>query len=452
MNQIDELLPFDRIVKEFITRNSLITGDSPVIIGLSGGADSVALTMVLHRLGFACRAAHCNFHLRGEESDRDEHFVRQFTSSLDIELDTVNFDVKKYIAEAKRPTSLEMACRELRYDWFRKLRLKFNAQAVAIAHNADDNIETVLLNMLRGTGITGLRGMLPLNNDAVIRPLLSVYRQEIEAYLEALGISFVTDSTNLESEFSRNKLRNKVLPVMFSLFPYGKKGMTNTLSLMRQANEFYTASINDRKSGVFLADTETDIEIDIKTLRSMPNARLLLYEWLHPQGLSMEQIFEIIEGPMQSGNRFFCKNGYFLMDRGILRFIAYENNNSDLPPFDHLFSIESYSGNILEIDKSGMTAYFDSAVIDKNELTYRFWKQGDRMKPFGMKGSKKLSDIFSDAKIPLNKKKHIPLLVDPNDEILWIPGIRASRIAQVSEKTTAYISIHYIGPKNFNTF
>lgn len=452
MNQTDEPLPFERNVKDFITRNSLIRGDSPVIIGLSGGADSVALTMVLHRLGFACRAAHCNFHLRGEESDRDEHFVRQFTSSLDIELDIVHFDVNKYIAEAKRPTSLEMACRELRYDWFRKLRLKFNAQAVAIAHNADDNIETVLLNMLRGTGITGLRGMLPLNNDSVIRPLLSVYRQEIEAYLEALGIGFVSDSTNLESEFNRNKLRNKVLPVLFNLFPDGKKGMTNTLSLMRQANEFYIDSINDRKRDVFLADTKTDIEIDIKTLRSMPNARLLLYEWLHPHGLSMEQIFEIIEGPMQSGKRFFCKNGYFLIDRGILRFIPSENNNSDLPSFDHLFSIKSHSGNSLDVDKSGMTAYFDSALIDKNGLTYRFWKRGDRMKPFGMKGSKKLSDIFSDAKIPLNIKPRIPLLVDTNDEILWIPGLRASRMAQVSEKTAAYISVHYIGPKKINTF
>lgn len=452
MNQTDEPLPFERKVKEFITRNSLIRSDSPVIIGLSGGADSVALTMVLHRLGFACRAAHCNFHLRGEESDRDEHFVRQLTSSLDIELDTVHFDVKKYIAEAKRPTSLEMACRELRYDWFRELRHNFNAQAVAIAHNADDNIETVLLNMLRGTGITGLRGMLPLNNDSVIRPLLSVYRQEIEAYLEAIGVGFVTDSTNHESEFGRNKLRNKVLPILFSLFPDGKKGMTNTLSLMRQANEFYTGSINDRKSDIFLADTETDIEIDIRALRSMPNARLLLYEWLRPHGLSMEQIFEIIDGPMQSGNRFFCKNGYFLMDRGILTFVTSKNNNSDLPPFNHLFNIESHVGNKLDVDKSGMTAYFDSALIDENGLTYRFWKRGDRMKPFGMKGSKKLSDIFSDAKIPLNIKSRIPLLVDTNDEILWIPGLRASRTAQVSEKTTAYISIHYIGPKNFNTF
>ena len=140
------------------------------------------------------------------------------------------------------------------------------------------------------------------------------------------------------------------------------------------------------------------------------------------------------------------------MDRRILRFIASDNSNSDLPPFDHLFSIESHSGNRLIVDKSGMTAYFDSAVIDKNGLTYRFWKQGDRMKPFGMKGSKKLSDIFSDAKIPLNIKTRIPLLVDTNDEILWIPGLRASRMAQVSEKTAAYISVHYIGPKTFNTF
>ena len=227
-------------VKAFIDSDCGIDASVPVLVALSGGADSVALLRVLLELGYDCRAAHCNFHLRGDESNRDECFVTELCQLLGVKFDVKHFDVPYYMKE--HGVSLEMACRELRYEWFEQLRLEHGCQCIAVAHHSDDNIETFFLNALRGTGIAGLTGMKPRNAN-VVRPLLCVSRNEILEWLESLHQDFVTDSTNLENDARRNRLRNVVLPTIYSEFEGSKDSLLKTIENMTRCNDLYNESV-----------------------------------------------------------------------------------------------------------------------------------------------------------------------------------------------------------------
>ena len=201
---------FQAKVERFIQRQGLLTGKRPVLVGLSGGADSVALLGVLVRLGYSCRALHCNFHLRGAESDRDEAFAHQFADSLGVPFSKVDFDTVGYAATHHE--SIEMAARSLRYRWFEEQRQALDAEAIAVAHHRDDSVETLLMNLLRGSGLRGLGGIRP-RNGRVIRPLLVVSRAEIEAWLQAQGWDYVTDRSNLSDAYPGNFIRLRVLPL-----------------------------------------------------------------------------------------------------------------------------------------------------------------------------------------------------------------------------------------------
>ena len=208
-------------VSYFIAKENLISSHKEkLLVALSGGADSVALLRILLKLGYQCIAAHCNFWLRGKESLRDEEFVTQLCKELKVPLYKTNFDTFAYAKE--KSISIEMAARELRYHWFYELKKTTNADSIAIAHHIDDNIETLLLNLIRGSGIKGLTGIPPRNQD-IIRPLLCLYREEIEDYLKSIGQAFVTDSTNLETEYTRNKIRLNLLPLMEEINPSVKR-------------------------------------------------------------------------------------------------------------------------------------------------------------------------------------------------------------------------------------
>lgn len=413
-----------------------------VIVGLSGGADSIALITVLSELKFQCIAAHCNFHLRGDESNRDEHYVREFTTKRNIPLEKIDFNVKNYINTIERPTSIEMACRDLRYKWFDSLKLKYGPESViAVAHNADDNIETSLLNMIRGTGISGARGMKVINDKGIIRPLLGVYRSEIETYLAEKKISFVTDSTNLESNFNRNRLRNLILPLLYNTFPNARKGLATSLSILARTSSFLNRAIHLAQKEYF----KNNDSIDLYKLAEDEQSSFLLYEWLKQYGITDSQVEDILGSASQSGKRFLCNDGYFLIDRGELKHIK-ENDNKSTLLFSDLFEITIHNGNVIEsrLIQDCNTACFDANSIDLRLLDFRYWQNGDKIKPFGMTGSKKVSDIFSDSKISLDLKNHIPLLTY-RGEILWVAGLRASRLYSVTNQTKSYIAIRYKG-------
>lgn len=427
---------FEAKVSAFIDQNKLPDRGSRIIIGFSGGADSTALVAVLKALDYECMAAHCNFQLRGDESIRDESHAISIARQLGIPIETIHFDVSAYIVSQARPISVEMACRELRYDWFEQLRTTHSAKAIAVGHHAEDNAETMLLNLIRGTGLTGARGMLPQTNRYIIRPLLETTRAEIEDYLTRKNLSFVIDSTNRESVFSRNKLRNDTLASLYGSFPNAINGFTSSLKHLRQAETFLNKAAYDRMS--LYADHDGNVHIR-KLLDSEPEAEFLVFQHLRQFGLNHSQISDIISSADTSGKRFFNHNGYFYTDRGILRWAKNENISTDL---DDYYTITEHTLADFKPSKNRDEIYVDAKVLAHGPLTVRFWRKGDRIRPFGMNGSKAVSDIFSDAKIPLGHKHKIPLLC-VGDTILWVTGIRASSLYHVTDKTKSFLRIKY---------
>lgn len=424
-----------------IQRYGLLRQAATVIVGLSGGADSVALLTALRSLDYRCIAAHCNFHLRGEESDRDASHAENIAAGFGIEFRKIDFNVDEYISEQTRSVSVEMACRKLRYDWFEKLLLEYEAEAIAVAHNSDDNSETLFLNLFRGTGISGLRGMLPKNNRHIIRPMLHCSRREIEEYLADNGIDYVTDSTNLQSIYHRNAVRNEILPNIRNYFPNLDKGIAETLGNMLETDEFLIDILSEKKA----CYTDGSGDILLKSLiEKEKHAPLLLYEWLSPLGFNRLQTESMIASANSSGRIFESGEIKFINDRGVLKRLKSTLDYS----FKELFEITEHPVRDFSPVRDPWTAYFDSRILSEGELTVDTWREGDRIKPFGMKGTKKLSDIFNDAKIGGDIKSMLPILRF-GEEIVWIPGLRASRLYTVTAETSKYITVRYVGPKLF---
>lgn len=260
----------------FINRENLLKRGEKVIVACSGGADSIFLLHILCHLGYDCIAAHCNFHLRGEESDRDENFVKEFCKKENIELTIKSFDTTAYAKDNKQ--SIEMAARELRYNWFEEVRKKFNASAIAVAHHSDDSIETILLNLLRGTGLKGICGIRP-KNGYIVRPLLCVSRAEIEEYLKEHDIQYITDSTNLENEYTRNKIRNIVMPILREINPQIDSIMLSNAENFSAAENIYRTIIEKEKSSA-ITITDDSYIIDLKAINRFSEPFTLLYECL----------------------------------------------------------------------------------------------------------------------------------------------------------------------------
>lgn len=430
-------------VRQAIESHRLLSPGAKVIVGISGGADSVALFMALHTLGYDCVAAHCNFQLRGDESMRDEMHTHALVNGIGKTIETIRFNVNDYIASRPRPTSMEMACRELRYEWFEKLRQSHRAEAIAVAHNADDNAETLLLNLFRGTGIAGLKGMLPINDRHIIRPLLHCSRQEIESYLRLTSTGYVTDSSNLTTDFTRNRLRNAVIPLIRTSFPNAPKAIGTTLDNMRASYSFYRRMIAEKRSHYTTADGSLRLR---ELLEREPDSALLLHEWLSSRGLTADNIRSLMQCADISGRRFHTDNGYFYTDRGLLRFA---HPTAEIPPLlESIFSISRSPVADFKPSGSRMEAYFDIGILSHGPLKVRYWQPGDRVKPYGMHGSRKVSDIFSDMKVPVGIKDRIPLLTCGGD-IVWIAPLRASSLYPVTSATKEFLTVRYIGPKLF---
>ena len=272
-------------IAQYIDQEKLFTREDKILVTLSGGADSVALLRLLLDMGYTCEAAHCNFHLRGDESVRDEMFVRELCLQLEVPLHVQHFQTTE--EAEKRHISIEMAARELRYAWFEQLRLQQGADVIAVAHHKDDSVETLLLNLIRGTGINGLLGIRPKNGN-IVRPLLCLDRKEITEYLQEIGQSYVTDSTNLQDEYTRNKIRLNLLPLMQEINPSVKESLLRTAEHLNDAALLYKKGIEEGKQKV---QTEQGILISVLLQESAPET--LLFEILSPLGFNSAQIKDI---------------------------------------------------------------------------------------------------------------------------------------------------------------
>ena len=260
----------------YINKENLLNRREKVVVTCSGGADSIFLLHILNKLGFDCIVAHCNFHLRGDESDRDEHFVREFCKRESLTLLVQHFDTKQFALENK--LSIEMAARDLRYTWFEEIRKEYSAGAIAVAHHSDDSIETILLNLLRGTGLKGICGIRP-KNGYIVRPLLCVNRKEIEDYLHEQGIEYIVDSTNLENEYTRNKIRNIVMPILREINPQIDSVMLSNAENFSAAENIYKEVIEKEKSSAVKTIDDSYI-VDLKVVEKFAEPFTLLYECL----------------------------------------------------------------------------------------------------------------------------------------------------------------------------
>ena len=427
-----------RQVQTYIKKKNLLCLDEPVIVGISGGADSVALLHILVQLNYSCIAAHCNFHLRGDESDRDEVFARQMATSLHIPYYKKDFNTIGY-AELKR-ISIEMAARELRYQWFEELRITHHAQAVAVAHHQDDSVETVLLNLIRGTGIRGLSGIRP-KRDSLIRPFLETTRQEIVDWLNQQNIAYRTDSSNLSDEYTRNYIRLHILPMMETLNPSVKEAIARTAGHLSDSEAIYADYIEKERQQL-MDDRQ---RISISGLMQSVAPQTILYELLNPFGftrLLSESVYHALSG--ESGKIFYASSsGYQLVkDRDFLLltttqpkestvYSIHANDSIETPI--HLKTQTSDKSPDFRIEKNKLVATLDYDKLTF-PLTLRTWREGDWFVPFGMKGRKKLSDYFSDHKFDRNRKDQTWLLCNGQD-IIWIVGEQLDDRYKIDQST-----------------
>lgn len=433
-----------------IDRHRMLTAGERVVVALSGGADSVALLAVLDELGYDCIAAHCNFHLRGEESQRDMRHAEMICNTLGIDLMVRDFDVETHRRE--KGGSIEMACRELRYSWFDDLLVKKRARAVAVGHHCEDNVETMLLNMFRGTGIDGLRGI-RYRRDAVIRPLLDVSRREIEAYLAVRGLGYVTDSSNGSDLYLRNRIRNHIVPEIEKWFPGAVDAMRRTMSHVAAAEDLYDRAVADY--GRACVNSDGDFDLGLLIEHAGNSAETVLYEMLKHYGIAPSACSDIISSIARSGLVFHGRDGVMVeLDRGILHIrIPQGFTGTDIHHKVDLHRDVLYPVNIrvsehdvseFRPERNPSVIYLDASALDKEHVwTLRRWENGDRIRPFGMSGSKLVSDIFTDAKYPARDKRRAWILACDGEPV-WIVGLRASRLFEVTPQTRRFIKLEYL--------
>lgn len=391
---------------------------SPWLICVSGGADSMAMLHACSRAGVAGVAAHCNFHLRGEESMRDEAFVRQTCAALGVTLHVADFDTESYCA--KRKLSLEMGCRELRYEWFRSLAKECGARRIAVAHNADDDTETMLLNLLRGTGIRGLTGMKG-DNGEITRPLLSFSRAEIQDYLAGIGAEWITDSSNLSSDFKRNFLRNEILPALRSRWPGLDKTLARTRSHLSDS-----ALLAENALSVAL-DSCSEHMLPAGSLEASPAPAALIHAWLGPRAATPTQIADMAEAA--PGARWNLPQGTVYKSARGLTF-----SPPRLTPATPEIIVEEMTNSednrlAIKADRS-QTAFYCAPPAEGLHLRPSF--PGERFSPLGMKGCTTVAKVLKEAGVPPAERRTFLLLADAADRPLWLPGIKRSALLPVT--------------------
>jgi len=383
----------------------------------------VALLHILFSLGYDCVIAHCNFHLRMEESDRDEEFVRELGKQLHIPFYRIDFKTTEYAS--REGISIEMAARDLRYNWFHELLKELDAQAIAVAHHADDSIETMLMNLVRGTGLRGLTGIQP-RNKKVVRPLLCCTRLELENYLIEEGLDHVEDSSNASTDYQRNKFRNEIIPLLEEVNPSARQTLYDSLLRFEGNLAIYQQAI-DRIKEQIIYKTGGVIRLNIELIKQQVHIPTIMYELLQPYGFSpalIEQVTQNLDA--ESGKIFYSDNYRLLKDRKYLLLSAREETATD-----------SY---LIQKDDTELTEPIKLTLLHF-PLQLRHWREGDSFFPFGMKQRQKVSDFFINNKLSMLEKEHSWLLVSGED-IVWIVGQRMDNRFRLTDETKEVVEVN----------
>lgn len=433
---------------QFISRHKLIDSRDRLLLAISGGIDSVVMCELFHKSGIQFDIAHCNFSLRGEESDGDELFVRSLAERLNVNVHVKKFDTQSYAV--KEGVSIQMAARDLRYLWFKQLALDHAYDKIAIAHNLNDQAETFFINLLRGTGIAGLRAMKP-NHEGIIRPLLIFSREEIISFASENECSFREDSSNASDKYLRNRIRHHLLPLLKELQPELYPIFSENLERLADTETVYLNEIErQRQLNVYVSGKRH--LINIERLNLLNPLQTYLFEFLKPFGFNETAVSQLISVLSDIPGKVFLSATHRLVkDRDSLIiepleesrfesvevFIEENTVNTDVP-----FNIE-----FTNLDRYQFTAFNPSpliAWIDKNKLTFplclRRMQTGDRFRPLGMKGFRKLSDFLTDLKIPLPDKQNTWVITSGPD-IVWVVGHRIDDRYKVTTQTKEIFKI-----------
>lgn len=427
-------------VAQYIHNKELFNASAKVLVTLSGGTDSVALTAILNKLGYGLEAAHCNFQLRGDQSEADEIFVRELCADWGIPLVVKRFDTQAYAKE--HAISIQMAARDLRYEWFEQIRRSHKLDCIAIAHNQDDALETFFLNLSRGAGLKGLTGI-AAKQGKVVRPLLNTWRRDLSDYLNRHHIPFREDLSNAETKYKRNLIRHEILPLMETLNPAFRETLKDTLQRLNEASCYYEKAIKDSINEVTTYKGKT-LYIQTEALLHQPAAATILHELLTPLGFTRSQqrnMLAAIAG--QTGKEFHTATHTLIKDRK--HFIIAPNKEQIEEYLELDLSMAAIDSPIclkwevkqiqdFSIPQKKTVACFDAAKI-ASKLHLTSWKAGDRFIPLGMDKFKKISDFLIDEKIPRTQKAQT-FVLKSEGEICWVVGHRIDERFKVTPQTT----------------
>ncbi len=427
--------------KEFIDLHSLfIPSQHKVLLAVSGGRDSMCMLELFSSCKFNMGIAHCNFGLRGDESDEDESFVNEFATNRNIPYYSRRFKTSEY-AE-RHGISIQMAARDLRYEWLEEVRKSNGYDYIATAHHKDDEIETFFINLIRGTGIAGLTGISTINNN-IIRPLLFAARNEIEEFIGLNKIAYREDSSNAENKYLRNKIRNNLIPEIEKLNPAFKEEMNKTISGLKYVYQEFKQYVSEKRE-IITEQNDENIRMSINALKEFSYHDVVLYELLKEYGFNRDNINKINSVLDASPGKIFYSGKYKLLkDRDFIIIKPIDESKENISCQIHekdreIEHPEKLSISIEEIDSVKIKKSNNYAFIDYDQLKFplmiRKWEQGDYFYPLGMKGRKLLSDYFVDNKFSIFDKENTCLLCS-GDDIVWIIGHRIDDRYKVSDYT-----------------
>jgi len=431
---------------KFIHEQNLFHSPQRILLAVSGGADSMLMLHLFQHAGFSIAVAHCNFNLRGTESNEEEEFVINYCDQHNLTCHIEHFNTSEFALQ--EGLSIEMAARDLRYEWFNRLLDQNKYDYLATAHHQDDVIETFLINLSRGSGIKGLSGIQPKSNR-IIRPMLFTNRAEIINYCQQSSIEYRTDSSNLDSVYKRNLIRHQILPLLEKVNPAFRKNALKTIGNLHETGQLFQQHIIEIKDSIYSEDEQGAL-IHIEKLLNVTPLRTILFELIHPFGFQSEQIQDIIDSlGRESGRKFFSDNYRIVKDREYLIISPYK------PKQEHIFYIEEGCTNIsfpiqLTIEKLERTPEFRFStlphVVDLDlaklifPLILRHWREGEYFQPLGMTGLKKLSDFFIDEKYSIPDKENAWILSSGN-QLVWLVGKRMDDRFKITNQTKKIIRI-----------
>jgi tRNA(Ile)-lysidine synthase len=430
----------------YYSNNDLFANTDKVLLAVSGGKDSVAMLNLFIENNLSFGVAHCNFQLRGEDADLDENFVREFSEKNKITFHTTTFSTQEYASE--KGISIQMAARELRYEWFEKIRNEYNYKYIAIAHHKNDVAETMLINLTKGTGLAGLHGIRN-KNEKIIRPILCFDKVEIDNYFKVNDLSYREDNSNSNTKYIRNSIRHQVIPKLEKINPSLIETLNNSAKLFLNDEKIILDKVLEEKNRLFRS-VGRGFQIKISDLKKLSPLKSYLYYFLREYGFNITTITDIILSfNNQSGKQFYSPTHQITKDRDFLILLKIEDCVFDekvINSFEELSQIDDWRIKMFQNDtkfkirKDSKSANLDLDKI-KFPLIIRNWKYGDSFQPLGMKGIKKLSDFFIDNKLSVPTKYEIKILTHQN-KIVWVVGHRIDDNYKITEHTKNILVIY----------